>query len=146
MFRYRLQWSREEISQATGNFSKSSGRTTLPQQKVQEKMQESLLWTVMGQDCLKVLKSINLSSTESEDSKACLKGLDNYFKPVKNEVYERFIRVLYVRSRSNELVDRWLTRLRHLSWSCNFGETLDSMLRDRLTLETKDKKSTRSFV
>ena len=69
----------------------------------------------MGQDCLKVLKSINLSSTESEDSKACLKGLDNNFKPVKNEVYERFIRVLYVRSRSNELVDRWLTRLRHLS-------------------------------
>ena len=40
----------------------------------------------MGRDCLKVLKSINLSSTENEDSKACLKGLENYFKPAKNEV------------------------------------------------------------
>ena len=40
----------------------------------------------MGRDCLKVLKSINLSSTENEDSKAGLKGLDNYCKPAKNEV------------------------------------------------------------
>ena len=44
----------------------------------------------MRRDCLKVLKSINLSSTESQDSKACLQALENYFKPANNEVYERF--------------------------------------------------------
>ena len=86
MFRQRLQWSWEEISQANGNFLKNCEGTTLLLQKVQEKTDESLLWTVMGRDCLKVLKSINLSSTENEDSKACLKGLDNYCKPAKNEV------------------------------------------------------------
>ena len=41
----------------------------------------------------------------------------------------------------NELVDQCLTRLRHLSQSCNFGVILDSMLRDHLILGTKDKKA-----
>ena len=61
-----------------------------------ESIKATLLRTVMGRDCLKVLKSINISSTESHNSKACLHALENYFKPAKNEVYER----LYVRSRS----------------------------------------------
>ena len=44
----------------------------------------------MGQDCLKVFKSLNLSSAESQDSKACLQALENYLKPAKNEVHEIF--------------------------------------------------------
>ena len=39
----------------------------------------TLLQTVMGQDCLKILKSINLSSSESQDSKTCLQKLENSF-------------------------------------------------------------------
>ena len=38
-------------------------------------------------------------------------------------------------------VDQWPTRLRHLSQFFNFGATLDSMLRDRLILGTKDEKA-----
>ena len=37
-----------------------------------ESIKAALLQTVIGRGCLKVLKSINLSSTESQDSKACL--------------------------------------------------------------------------
>ena len=94
----------------------------------------------MGRDCLKLLKSINLSSIESQDSKACLQALENYFKPAKNEVYERF-KFYTCDQGPKELVDQWLTRLRHLSRSCNFGATLGSMLRDCLILGTKDKKA-----
>ena len=94
----------------------------------------------MRRDYLKVLKSINLSSTESQDSKACLQALENYFKPANNEVYERF-KFYTCDQGPNELVEQWLTRLRHLSSSCNFGATLDSMLRDRLILGTKDEKA-----
>ena len=57
----------------------------------------------MGRDCLKLLKSINLSSIESQDSKACLQALENYFKPAKSEVYERFNYMCH--QGPNELVD-----------------------------------------
>ena len=40
-----------------------------------------------------------------------------------------------------ELVDQWLTQLRHLSQSSNFGVTLDSMLRNHLILGTRNKKA-----
>ena len=105
-----------------------------------ESIKAALLQTVMGRGCLKVLKSLNLSSTESQDSKACLEVLENYFKPAKNEVYERF-KFYKCDQGPNELVDQWLTRLRHLSQSCNFGATLDSMLRGHLILGTRDKKA-----
>ena len=83
---------------------------------------------------------INLSSTESQDSKSCLQALENYFKPAKNKVCGRF-KFHTCDQGPNELVDQWLTRLRHLSQPCNFGATLDSMLTDCLILGTKDKKA-----
>ena len=49
-----------------------------------ESIKAAVLRTAMGRDCLKVLKSINLFSTESQDSKAFLQALENYFKPAKN--------------------------------------------------------------
>ena len=89
----------------------------------------------MGRDCLKVLKSINLSSTESQDSKACLQALENYFKPAKPPLsFIREIKVLIIYLTMP-------TRLRHLSQSCNFGVAVDSILRDCLILGTKDKKA-----
>ena len=70
-----------------------------------ESIKATLLRTVMGRDCLKALKSINISSTESHDSKACLQALENYFKPAKNEVYERF-KFYTCDQGPNELVDQ----------------------------------------
>ena len=105
-----------------------------------ESIKALLLKTAMGWDCLNVLKSINLSPIESHNSKACLQALENYFKSAKYEVYERF-KFYTCNQGPNELVDQCLTRLRHLSQSCNFGVILDSMLRDHLILGTKDKKA-----
>ena len=68
----------------------------------------TLLQTVMGQDCLKILKSINLSSSESQDSKTCLQKLENHFKPAKNEAYERF-KFYMCNQGPNELAEQWLT-------------------------------------
>ena len=56
----------------------------------------------MGRDCLKVLKSVNLSSTESQDSKACLQALENHFKPAKPPL--SFIREIKVNSTTCENV------------------------------------------
>ena len=68
----------------------------------------TLLQTVMEQDCLKILKSINLSSSESQDSKTCLQELENHFKPAKNEAYERF-KFYTCNQGPNELAEQWLT-------------------------------------
>ena len=88
---------------------------------------------------------INLTSAESQDSKAYLQALENCFKPAKNEIYKRF-KFYTCNQGPHELVDQWLTRLRHLSQSCNFGATLDSMLRYRLILGTRDKKKAQAHL
>ena len=44
-----------------------------------ELIKATLLQTVMGRVCLKLSKSINLSSTESQDNKACLASIRKIF-------------------------------------------------------------------
>ena len=105
-----------------------------------ESTKAALFRAVIGPESLKVLKPTNLSLNENQDSKTCLQALENYFKSAKNEVYERF-KFYTCDQGPNDFVDECLTRLRHLLQSCNFGATLDSMLRDHLILGTKDKKA-----
>ena len=140
MFCYRLQCSQEDISQATGNFSNSSGLPHYRNRKYRKSTKAALFRAVIGPESLEVLKPTNLSLNENQDSKTCLQALENYFKSAKNEVYERF-KFYTCDQGPNDFVDECLTRLRHLLQSCNFGATLDSMLRDHLILGTKDKKA-----
>ncbi|XP_072395253.1 uncharacterized protein [Diabrotica undecimpunctata] len=64
--------------------------------------------------------------------------LENYFTPKKNVIYERFL--FYNRKQEEgELFDTDLTDLRKLAKNCEFGDVLDSMIRDRLVLGTINK-------
>ena len=57
--------------------------------------------------------------------------VQNHLRPKPSEIVQRF--KFHTRSRfEHESVATYVSQLRHLSQDCNFGESLDLMLRDRL--------------
>ncbi len=99
------------------------------------------LRSLMGRDCLCIFKSLEMSNEDRKDPAKSMDELEKYFKPSKNEIYERF-QFYTCDQGDNETVDQWVTRLRHLASTCNFGTSLDSMIRDRLVLGAYDKQAT----
>ena len=74
-----------------------------------------------------------------------MESLNKYFKPTRNEIYERY-QFFSCDQGSNESLDQWVTRLRQLSSTCNFGTHCDRIIRDRLVLGSQDKPAiTRLF-
>jgi transposase InsO family protein len=122
---FKDQWTDYEV--ATGLDTKDG------------KIRIASLRTVMGKECLGVFKCLDISDEDRTDPGKCLQALEDYFEPKRNEIYERYL--FYTCDQGpNENVDTWVTRLRQMIKSCNFGAAdRDSLLRDRLVLGTKDK-------
>ena len=121
---FRDQWEDYEIATGLNDKDKTVRVATLR--------------SVMGRECLQILKNLDITEDDRKDPKKCIDALENYFKPTRNEIYERYI--FYSSDQGpNETIDQWVTRLRQLTKSCNFENMTDSLLRDRIVLGTKDK-------
>ena len=121
---FKDQWEDYEV--ATGLREKSKN------------VRVATLRSVMGRDCLRILKNLEITDDDRKDPAKCIKALESYFKPTQNEIYEQYM--FYSCDQGpNENVDQWVNRLRQLSKSCNFEAMTDSLLRDRVVLGTKDK-------
>ena len=121
---FRSQWEDYEI--ATGL------------NKKQNKIRVATLRSIMGRECLRTFQNLDISTTDREDPEKSIEALENYFKPTRNEIYERYL-FYNCDQAPQETVDQWVTKLRQLSKSCNFGTLTDSLLRDRIVLGAKDK-------
>ena len=62
--------------------------------------------------------------------------MDNYFKPSRNVVYERYVFNTCGQT-NDESVQSYVTRLRKLATSCECGELTDDLIRDRLVIGLK---------
>ena len=92
----------------------------------------------MGRECLQILLNLNLNLSE-EDKKIdiCLEALEKYFKPTRNVVYERYVFNTCSQT-SEESVQTYVTRLRKLAASCEYGALTDEFIRDRLVIGLKN--------
>ena len=90
----------------------------------------------MGRDCLQIFLNLNLSDDDKKKIDRCLEALDNYFKPSRNVVYERYVFNTCVQT-NDESVQSYVTRLRKLATSCEYGELTDDLIRDRLVIGLK---------
>ena len=95
------------------------------------------LRSVMGRDCLQILKNLGLSEEQSRNIDEVLSALEGYFRPQKNVVFERFKFNSAIQSPS-ETVDSYINNLRHLSSTCDFGSLTDELIRDRLVIGVRD--------
>ena len=75
------------------------------------------LRSVMGRDCFRILKNLEITDEDCNHPAKCIKALKSYFKPTQNEIYKQY---MFYSCRPNGNVDHWFYRLRQLSKSCNF--------------------------
>ena len=61
---------------------------------------------------------------------------DGHFLLKTNVIYERYI-FNTADQMSNEFFDDYLCRLRELTKTCQFGDIMDEMIRDRIVIVTK---------
>ena len=116
---FRQQW--EDCQVATGLHKQDS------------KIRLASLRSVMGKDCLQIFLNLSISDEDRNNVQTCLAALENYFKPQRNVVYERYV-FNSCEQNSGESVDSYIARLRKLASSCEFGSLTDELFRDRLVI------------
>ena len=121
---FRQQWEDYEV--ATGLDKQSS------------KIRLASFRSVMGKDCLQTFLNLNISAEDRNNVEACITALENYFKPHRNVVYERYV-FNSCEQNQGEPVDSYVTRLRKLASSCEFGTLTDELIRDKLVIGLNDR-------
>ena len=91
----------------------------------------------MGKECLQILLNLNLPEEDKRKLDKCLEALESYFKPSRNLVYERYVFYTCVQQ-SEESVQSYITRLRKLAASCEYGALTDKLIRGRLVIGLKN--------
>ena len=69
----------------------------------------------------------------------CLEALEDYSKPRRNVVYERYVFNPCVQE-PEESVNSFVNRLRKLAAACEFGELTNELIRGRLVIGLREKK------
>ena len=102
--------------------------------------------SVIGPSTYKTLR--NLVSPEKPGEKTyedLVAALSKHFKPAPSEIVDRF--KFHSRSRKpGESVARFVAELRALAEFCNFGDTLNVMLRDRIVCGINDDATQRRLL
>ncbi len=105
--------------------------------KKDKSIRVATLMSVMGKDCFMICKNLPLSADDRKDPKKILKGLSEYFEPQRNTVYERYVFNTCTQE-THETIDGYVNKLRRLSATCQYGELLNEMIRDRMVIGVKD--------
>lgn len=116
----------EIYMKATGHNNKDSSTKT------------AILLNVLGEEAIELFQTFDLKDEERSDYEKVIKAFEDYTTPQTNIVMERF--KFNSRSQhSGEPFESFVTDLRKLIKSCDFGNQMDSLLRDRIILGIEDK-------
>jgi hypothetical protein len=98
-----------------------------------------LLLNCIGSLGLEVMQDMEFDNEEDKlDYDIVLQKFDEHFDPPKREVEERF--KFYTRSKkNNEPIEDYIADLKEKAKTCNFGELTESLVRDMVILDIKDK-------
>lgn len=104
----------------------------------EDEIKIAILLNIIGEECVEVYNTFALSDTERRSFQSVLKAFEDHCSPKKNIVFERF--KFYSRLQQEaEGFDQFLTDVKKLSQSCEFGTLCDEMVRDRIVLGIYDK-------
>ena len=102
-----------------------------------KKIVAATLLSIMGKECPHICRNLPMTNEERQDANVILTKLSEYFLPKRNNIYERY--VFNSRSqKADESFDQFLTALRKLAATCEFGTFEDKMLRDRIVAGLRD--------
>ena len=101
---------------------------------------------MIGPQAYKLLKSLVAPAKPGEkDYNQLVQALKQHYEPAPSEIVRRYRFNSRVRHKG-ESVATYVSELRGLAQFCNFGEALDTMLRDRLVCGINDESIQRSLL
>ena len=101
---------------------------------------KAIFLTLIGPSTYKTLRSLVHPSTPGEKSyNELVQLLTAHFEPKPSEIVQRFRFNTRFR-KTGESIAKYASELRALAQYCNFGETLETMLRDRLVCGINNEK------
>lgn len=105
----------------------------------------NLLKNRIGKIGIEAIQSISFDNIQDKDDMDILiEKLENYFNPPKNEVVERY--QFFTRTKKqNESIEQYIIILKEKAKSCNFKDITDSIIRDKIVLDTNDKILRKKF-
>jgi len=96
------------------------------------------LITLLGAEGLKIYKTFTWTRAgDAENFDVVLAKFDEHFAPRRSEVFERF-KFMKRSQAPGESFDTWLVDMKALADSCNYGDGLNSIIRDFIVLGVED--------
>lgn len=109
-------------------------------------IQAASLRRLMGSECRHVcIHSLTLTEDQQKDPSAILGALEDYFKPAKNVIYERYM-FGCCKQETDEPIDSFLTRIKERALSCEYHALRDELVRDRLVLAVASEGTRRRLL
>lgn len=99
----------------------------------------AIFLNLIGDESLEVFESLNVTEDERAVYQTVLTKMEAFCKPKNNVVYERH-KFYQKFQKDGEPFDTFLMEIRHLIRTCEFGETENEMLRDRIVMGMADKR------
>ena len=113
--------------------------------KKDDNIQVATLRSLMGPECRKRLKDLNLIEEQSKKTESILAKLSEEFTPKRNVLYDRHL-FFDAHQLEKESIEEYVRRVRKLLEPCKFENMAEQMLRDRIVLGTTDARTrTRLF-
>ncbi|XP_035220342.1 uncharacterized protein LOC118193371 [Stegodyphus dumicola] len=97
----------------------------------------ALFLNAAGEEAVEVFNTLNLSTGDQGNYEKVLERFEAFTTPRTNVVVERFL-FNKRKQEEGELFDCFVTDLKKLVKSCEFGEQSDSVIRDRIVLGVSD--------
>lgn len=99
----------------------------------------NLLKNRIGKVGTEAIQNISFENAQDKDDMDILiEKLEKYFNPPKKEVVERY--QFFSRSKKqNESIEQYINILKEKAKTCNFNDMTDSLVRDKIILDTHDK-------
>ena len=104
------------------------------------------LLTCIGSDALDVIDAIEFENEDQrKDPEVILEKMKEYCIGECNETYERYVFNLRDQE-SHESVDAYVTALRKLAKTCNYGSLTDLLIRDRMVVGINDNSARKKLL
>ena len=116
-----------------------------PQTQTSE-LRTATLLTCIGPDILEINDGLPFANDEEKTNvDKVIELLEAYFIGETNEIYEAYLFNQKVQE-VGESFDSFLTTLRSLAKTCNFGSMLDRMIRDRVVVGVRDNATQKKLL
>ncbi|XP_055523186.1 uncharacterized protein K02A2.6-like [Wyeomyia smithii] len=104
----------------------------------------ALLKNFLGTGAVKILNTL-LAPENQNTPAAVLTALEGYCLPQSNETYERFLFNTATQN-PNEDINQFVSKVRSLAATCNYGDLKDSLIRDRIVVGVRSDDTRKALL